>query len=226
MYLFRENTSLGRLKVDRVAFMDCTFSMRIQYEYKTKFVKNKKGYKCNDLLVAYGNGELPARGRTSKRWAIDVDKLYTPVNVNGDHWISLCVDFIQRTIQVFDCSGGKRNSKHVEPFRNLIPRIVKEVQPPSIAKNLSITPYDVTYVPMQDGLNRSACNCGPYAMKFIELHMLGLDLSLVNDECIAWVRHKFAVELWVAANDPVFIERMSKYVPTTFDSEFDTVDIM
>ncbi|XP_013608298.1 PREDICTED: uncharacterized protein LOC106315071 [Brassica oleracea var. oleracea] len=59
--------------------------------------------------------------------------------------------FETRNIQVFDC-GGRKKIKEVEAFAQLIPRIVKAVQSLTVQKHLTITPYNVSYVPMS-GLN-------------------------------------------------------------------------
>ncbi|KAF3502914.1 hypothetical protein F2Q69_00043749 [Brassica cretica] len=39
----------------------------------------------------------------------------------------MCVNLVNRTVEVFDC-GGKKNNKAVEAFVVLIPQIVKAVQ--------------------------------------------------------------------------------------------------
>ncbi|KAG2327464.1 hypothetical protein Bca52824_010192 [Brassica carinata] len=36
------------------------------------------------------------------------------------HWISMCVNLVNRTVEVFDCRG-KKNTKVVEAFAVLIP---------------------------------------------------------------------------------------------------------
>ncbi|KAG2322958.1 hypothetical protein Bca4012_058411 [Brassica carinata] len=65
----------------------------------------------------------------------------------------------------------------------MIPRIVKAVQPAKHQKNFLVAAYTVDYFSM-DSLNQSACDCGVYAVKFIECYALGLELSLVNDDNI------------------------------------------
>ncbi|KAG2304606.1 hypothetical protein Bca52824_033257 [Brassica carinata] len=133
MYVFRERTTLQRWKVDRVAFMTCVFSDLIATDYK-HFLDGIKNYKMDPLLLEYGKGELPSHGRTRKLWNVDVDRMYVPVWVNRNHWIALCISFVTRNIQVFDCSGRK-SIKEVEAFTKLIPRIVKAVQSSTIRKH-------------------------------------------------------------------------------------------
>ncbi|KAF8112873.1 hypothetical protein N665_0059s0011 [Sinapis alba] len=134
--------------------------------------------------------------------------MHVPVWVNRNHWITLCINFVSRNIQVFDCGGKK--IKEVEALKHLIPRIIKVVQSLSVKKHLAITPYTVSYIPMCT-INRSNCHCGVYTLKHIECHLLGLDISLVDDDNICGARVKLMWNLWEATIDPELIEKMSKY---------------
>jgi len=209
MYVFRERTSLKRWRPHRVAFMTVVFSNMIKKEYGHLEAQGRKSYMLHNLLLQFGKGVLPPHGRTHEIWNIDVDRLYVPVHVSGNHWIALCISFVTRSIDVFDCSGRKRY-KEVDGFANLIPRIVKAVQPMRHQKDFAVGAYTVSYVPVGK-LNKSACDCGVYAVKFIECHALGLELSLLHDGNIIEARHRILWDLWEAANDPELIDRMSKY---------------
>ncbi|KAL0774084.1 hypothetical protein Bca101_039235 [Brassica carinata] len=101
-------------------------------------------------------------------------------------------------------------------FVNVIPRIVKAVAPPG-SRKLHLSPYSIVDVPMQNRLNKSCCDCGAYALKHLECHLLGLDISLVNDEIIQGCRQKIGVELWEATHDPVYAEVMKTYVPSPWE---------
>ncbi|KAG2250702.1 hypothetical protein Bca52824_080838 [Brassica carinata] len=210
MYLFREKTTLRRWSPDRVAFLNCMFSNQIITAYG-KLDGNRRGYKIDDNFLEYGRGELPYHGSTGSVWSVDVDRLYIPICVNQIHWISICVNLVNRTIDVFDC-GGKKNNRVIEAFAVLIPRIVKAVQSPERKKDFNVKQFTVSYVPMR-GLNMSGNDCGAYSLKFIECHLLRLDFSLVNDENIKEARHKIAFDLWEAANDAVLQSRMSTFKP-------------
>ncbi|CDY34122.1 BnaC01g28620D [Brassica napus] len=210
MYLFREKISLRRWKPNRVAFMNCMFSNQIITAYG-KFDGNKRGYKVDNNLLEYGRGELPYHGSTGSVWSVDVDRLYIPICVNQIHWISMCVNLVNRTVEVFDC-GGKKNNRAVEAFAVLIPRIAKAVQSSDKKKDFNVKQYTVSYVPMR-ALNKSGNYYGAYSLRFIECHLLGLDFSLVNDENIQEARLKIAFDLWEAANDEALQYRMSTFKP-------------
>ena len=103
-FLFRERTSLRRWNPSKVAFMSCIFSNQLKNSY-IEFKKDRKKFRVEGLLHQYGIGELPAHGLTRLVWDLDVNRMYVPLLVNGNHWISLCVNFVTRSIEVFDCGG-------------------------------------------------------------------------------------------------------------------------
>lgn len=225
MFLWREQTTLRRWKPDRVAFMTCWFCLRLRNSYsKYKLSSKKKEFVMDEYMLAYGNGELPRHGQTRKVWGVDIDRIYFPLFVNGNHWISMCVDIHERKVEVWDCSGGDYRTV-VKEFAIMIPRIVKAVQPSTTMKQLTVNAYSIVHVPMKRRLNKTCCDCGAYAIKFMECHLLGLDISLVDDQNILGCRHKIAVDLWQAANDPELVDRMSKYKPPQVDP-FDYVTIV
>ncbi|KAF3564248.1 hypothetical protein DY000_02013753 [Brassica cretica] len=127
--------------------------------------KSDKGFWSTGEASVFGIGELPAHERTRLMWDLDVTHMYVPLNV-GKHWISMCANFVSRSIEVFDCEGLK-HSKEVEPFAFFIPRIVKVVQSSKSRQQL----------------------------KHIECHLLGLDFYLVNDNNIREASQKIAYDL-------------------------------
>ena len=121
-------------------------------------------------------------------------------------------------MEVFDC-GGRKNRQYVEKFAAMIPRIVKAVPPPERHKHLLLASYSIVDVPMKMRLNKFCCDCGAYALKHLECHLLGIDLSLLVDEIIMGCRQKNGVDLWEAAPDPVYAEGMTRYVPSPWERE-------
>ncbi|KAH0904029.1 hypothetical protein HID58_043532 [Brassica napus] len=162
MYIWREKTSLRRWNIDRVAFMNAMFCLQIEKEYE-KCKDDKRGYVVPDLLLAYGRGELPSHRRTNRVWGVDVDHLYFPLFVNGNHWVDVCVNMIEKKVEVYDCNRG-RNRQYVENFACMIPRIVKAVGPPK--SKLLLTSYSIVDMPMQTRLNKSCADFG--ALKHLD----------------------------------------------------------
>ncbi|KAG2320498.1 hypothetical protein Bca52824_013711 [Brassica carinata] len=143
MFVFRERTSLNRWKPYRVAFMTTVFSNMIKKEYSL-FKNGRRKYNLHNLLVQYGKGVLPPHGVTHEIWNVDVDRLYVPVHISGNHWVALFISFATRSIDVFDCSS-RRSYPEVEAFAHMIPRIVKAVQPANQQNDFLVGPYTVEY---------------------------------------------------------------------------------
>ncbi|KAF2564548.1 hypothetical protein F2Q70_00016147 [Brassica cretica] len=204
--------------------MNAMFCLQIHAAYN-KFLPNKKAYELPDFLLGYGRGEIPSHGRTDQVWGVDVDRLYFPLFVNGNHLVAVCVNINEKKVEVFDCGGGK-NRQYVEKFAAMIPRIVKAVAPPERQKQLLLASYSIVDVPMKTRLNKSCCDCGAYALKHLECNLLGIDLGLLDDEIIMGCRQKIGVDLWEAANDPIYAEAMTRYVPSPWEREevFDLED--
>ncbi|CAA7024777.1 unnamed protein product [Microthlaspi erraticum] len=118
----------------------------------------------------------------------------------GKHWIALCINFSERVIDVFDCNRLKRY-REVDAFTHMVPRIMKEVQTGETKKNLSIA-----HIPP-------------------ECHLLGRDVSLLNDENMKYARYKIASDLLQAGRDEVLLERMSRHVTPEF-APTETIDLM
>ena len=225
MFIWRVNTTLNRWAPRRVAFMSAMLCLQLDDAYN-KFLPDKNSYQLPDFLLGYDIGELPSHGRTDLVLGVDVDRLYFPlfVNVNhsllctsqftflrlqilamsnaGNHWISVCVNIIERKVEVFDCDRGK-NRQYIEKFAAMIPRIVKSVGPPERHKQLLLSSYSIVDVHIKMRLNKTCCDCGAYVLKHLECQLLGLDLSLVYDEIIIGCRQKIGVDLWEATHDPI-----------------------
>ncbi|ESQ50894.1 hypothetical protein EUTSA_v10023117mg [Eutrema salsugineum] len=127
-------------------------------------------------------------------------------------WKPDCVVFMNRffAVQI----EGVYKKLIVETFSVLIPWIVKEVQTPKNRKHLN----------MKQGINKTVCHCGVYALKYIECHKLGLAMSLMEDDNINAVRKKITCDLIEAANGPIIIERMSRYEPTRWKTKIVDLD--
>ncbi|CAH8294371.1 unnamed protein product [Eruca vesicaria subsp. sativa] len=167
----------------------------------TKWNKWQRKLELSDSpMPSDGRGELPSHGQTNKVWDIDVDRLDFPLQ--------------------------GRNRQYVEKFVVMILRIVKAVAPPENKKYLLLEKYYIVEVLLKVRLNKILCDCGAYALKHLECQLLGLDLSLVDDEIIQDCRQKIALDIWEAAQDPILIELMTQYVPSNFETYiiFDLVE--
>ena len=143
---------------------------------------------------------------------MDIDRIYAPVWVNKNHWISICIKFALRTVEVFDC-GGNNNRRHVESFACVVPRILKEVHAKVYGKVPLLTQYEIVPTKVPPNLNRFACDRGVYELKYIECKMLQISMDWLNDENIKEARMKIAMDLWEASRDPILIQRMKNYAP-------------
>ncbi|KAG2248144.1 hypothetical protein Bca52824_087772 [Brassica carinata] len=90
----------------------------------------------------------------------------------GKHWISMCANFVTRSIEVFD-REGPRHPVLMEPFAVLIPRIVKAIRS-SKSRQDQVKQDTASYASMPFLLNKSSVDRGVYALKHIAIFWHGL----------------------------------------------------
>uniref|UniRef100_A0A0D3C908 Ubiquitin-like protease family profile domain-containing protein n=1 Tax=Brassica oleracea var. oleracea TaxID=109376 RepID=A0A0D3C908_BRAOL len=204
MWLFTERTSLRRWFPNKVAFMTCLFSNQITNSYN-EYKKDKKKYKVTCLFSNQITNSYNEYKKDKKKFKVGGLLQQYGIGELPAHG---------RTRLMWDLDVNRMYAplNVVEPFAVLIPRIVKPVQS-SKSRQYHVKQYTVSYASMPFLLNKSSSDCGVYALKHIECHLLGLDFSLVNDNNIREARQKIAYDLWEAAIDHVLIERMAKFTP-------------
>ena len=124
---------------------------------------------------------------------------------------------------MFDC-GGNNNRRHVESFACVVPRILKEVHAKVYGKVPLLTQYEIVPTKVPPNLNRFACDCGVYELKYIECRMLQISMDLLNDENIKEARMKIAMDLWEASRDPILIQTVKNYAPPFVSSDIIEID--
>ncbi|KAG2243010.1 hypothetical protein Bca52824_095146 [Brassica carinata] len=74
-----------RWNIDRVAFMSAMFASDRERIEKCKATKRLRSTRSSSCLWE----RLPSHGWTNRVWGVDVDRLYFPLFVNGNHWVAV-----------------------------------------------------------------------------------------------------------------------------------------
>lgn len=127
----------------------------------------------------YHSGEVPSFCQSMKVWGEDVDDIYAPVNFNDTHWIAIWISIPNRHIVVWDSIlrhiTPVQLDEVMEPFIYMVPYLLCEcaVTDEQRAK-YTLEPY--TYERPTIGVPQChSGDCGPFALKYIECHALGMD---------------------------------------------------
>ncbi|KAF3553756.1 hypothetical protein F2Q69_00016823 [Brassica cretica] len=140
--------------------------------------------------------------REGKKWGVDVDTLYAPMIWGGDHWVGLCIQLATWDILVFDPNPRLKTEDEValmmEPVAGILPYLAKKVCPPQGVGEHALVPFHVERVV---GLyeNRRSGDCGPLAIKFLEMHAAGNEeptMAGLTDDLVDIFRKQYAMEIY------------------------------
>lgn len=99
---------------ERMHFLDTYFSHLICTGYP-EFLKNTKDYIWGHQLIDYYHGVFPGDVQTKKKFLIDVDDLYTVINLGNGHWVALAISLVKRQVDIYDClishTEGRRHER-------------------------------------------------------------------------------------------------------------------
>ncbi|PON81152.1 Ulp1 protease family, C-terminal catalytic domain containing protein [Trema orientale] len=143
----------------------------------------------DDDMVEYGIGDY------RREFFEKILKLGQWLETHLDKWQILVFD------SNFNCVSDDNLQQYLAPYSMIIPYLM--CQSDKFSKYLHKIPEPFEYVRMPNiPQNRLSGDCGIYAIKHIEFHMNGLDLSGVHDDKIGLFRKKMACEIYSRDWDP------------------------
>ncbi|KAG7592787.1 hypothetical protein ISN45_Aa01g016450 [Arabidopsis thaliana x Arabidopsis arenosa] len=201
----------------RIAVLDTWFISMLCNEYP-RFKKWNKGvaFKWNSVCKNYVRGHVPSR--TGKMmWFEDVDTVYLPMNWRKGHWVCLVVQLKEGRIEILDplLSGNdlKKVKRFMAPVVEMLPCLIRdEITSPTEYPRPETFTYERAVAISQ---NDRTGDCGPLAVKFIELHGQGLGLDGITDAMVDNFRLNYAMDVYEefvgregrdAAYDPVVLK--------------------
>ncbi|KAF3507900.1 hypothetical protein F2Q69_00007692 [Brassica cretica] len=143
------------------------------------FGREYKGFQCSQGNQGRGLGDgqlsrfLTKEGR---KWGAEVYKLYAPMIWDGNHWVGLCITLTDWRVLVLDLNPRLKDIAAVwglmEALSKMLPYLVEKVCLPLEDGAYSLEPFTVERM---GGAyeNHKSGDCGPVALKFMELHALG-----------------------------------------------------
>lgn len=208
MYRMRLKKDPSAFVSKRIAILDTAFQQQWSTQYKD-WLRSRvlpRGYSH------YYNGEFPQYAATNRQWVAEVDTLYSVLNVNESHWVSMVISIPNRTILLYDCIPDLNDEKTTlaaaKPFADMVPHLiyVTSVGNVDVDPAVDIEKYSIKLV--TEGVPRSEPpygDCGIYAVKFIECLIMGVkfDSKHLCDDNMANVRMKLASEMYAETSNSV-----------------------
>ncbi|CAG7901768.1 unnamed protein product, partial [Brassica rapa] len=149
----------------------------------------------------YHAGLIPSFCQSKKIWGVDVDDIYAPVNFKNQHWIAIWISIPKRHIVVWDSIVSHISPEELdevmEPFVTMVPYLLVECALSDEQKvQYTLEPY--TYARQTVGVPQCrAGDCGPFTLKYIECHALGIEFPTAFDKKHGkTIREKMALDIF------------------------------
>ncbi|XP_048605777.1 uncharacterized protein LOC125583194 [Brassica napus] len=190
---------------DRMCFLDHIFSRqwRASYpDFKSDTPDaNGLGRRLPGGAWNYHAGVIPSFCQSKKVWGVDVDDIYAPVNFKNQHWIAIWISIPKRHIVVWDSIVSHISPEELdevmEPFVTMVPYLLVECALSDEQKvQYTLEPY--TYARQTVGVPQCrAGDCGPFTLKYIECHALGIEFPSAFDKKHGkTIREKMALDIF------------------------------
>lgn len=123
----RESVKLNPSKTHSCAVLDSSWSQRIKNMYENKVKDNEVSEEKLSIMLKYFAGVLPDCFPTC--WD-EIDFVYAPYFVSGNHWVALQIDLQKWVINVYDCNVNLNKDKsmkeELKPVMVTLPSLVSE----------------------------------------------------------------------------------------------------
>lgn len=130
-----------------------------------------------------------------------MDDIYAPVNFKNQHWFAIWISITKRHIVVWDNIikhiSPEELDEVMEPFVTMVPYLLVECALSDEQKvQYTLEPY--TYARQTVGVPQCrAGDCGPFTLKYIECHALGIEFPTAFDKKHGkTIREKMALDIF------------------------------
>ncbi|CAN6849311.1 unnamed protein product [Brassica oleracea] len=184
------------LKENRDMFVDPWFVDHLLGKARSFKAETYKGRVFSDPKLA---GYLTKEG---KKLGVDVDIVYGPMIWGTNHWVGLAINIRTWRVQVFDSDRSLRSMEEVmvimSPIAQMLPYLVRKVCPPEFLLGHGMEPFVVERMEVVYQ-NRRSGDCGPVAVKFMELSLTSVEqpgLGDITDNAVDIFRKQYAMDVY------------------------------
>lgn len=189
----------------RVMFVAPWFMAHLSGKADTFDTSKYKGRVFSDRKLA---GYLTRKGQ---KLGVDVDQVYAPMLWGRNHWVGLRISITDWNVLVYDSDRSLREFDVamglMTPIAKMLPYVVRKVCGADYLKGHGLEPFSVSL--MADGYqNTRSGDCGPVAVKFMELAGTGVekpDVEDLTDLTVDNFRKKWAMDVYKDWVVPLYI---------------------
>lgn len=192
------------LEQERAVFASPWLVNHMQGKYRGFHgAKNKMAFSWGDSIKKY----VVSSG---SEWLEDVDTVYVPMIWAAEHWVGLAIHLKLWVVEILDPFpshyADRKVTSYMEPVVKMLPYIIDKFCKPHASQSHGLKPFVSRRV---EGLyeNSRTGDCGPVAVKFLEIHANGRvddDCSRINDEMVDIFRKQYAMDIYVELVVPLY----------------------
>ncbi|CAN6929994.1 unnamed protein product, partial [Brassica oleracea var. botrytis] len=164
---------------------------------------DKLGFNWGGLVSFSFTGKTP-RQNDKKVLLVDVDRVYAPMMWGKDHWVGLVINLICRQVEILDCNiplneSDNEVNKHMAYLLRALPHVLAAFSPLSDSSHPEEDQAFSWVRPDNIYFNERSGDCGPCAVKFLEMHAAGYsyeDMGQIDDKKVDIFRQKYAMDTY------------------------------
>ncbi|CAN7100527.1 unnamed protein product [Brassica rapa subsp. narinosa] len=164
---------------------------------------DKLGFNWGGLVSYSFTGKTPRRN-DKKVLLVDVDRVYAPMMWGKDHWVGLVINLTCRQVEILDCNIPHNESdnevnKHMAYLLRALPHVLAAFSPPSDSSHPEEDQAFSWVRPDNIYFNERSGDCGPCAVKFLEMHAAEYsyeDMGQIDDKMVDIFRQKYAMDTY------------------------------
>ncbi|KAJ4873151.1 hypothetical protein Rs2_45180 [Raphanus sativus] len=164
---------------------------------------DKLRFKRGGLVSFCFTGKMPRRNE-KKVLLVDVDRVYAPMMWGKDHWVGLVINLTSRQVEILDCNiphnpSDNEVNKHMAYLLRALPHVLAAFSPPTDSSHPEEYQAFSWVRPDNIYFNERSGDCGPCAVKFMEMHAAGYsyeDMGQIDDNKVDKFRQKYALDTY------------------------------
>lgn len=192
------------LAAERSTFASPWLANDLQGKYRSfSKAKNKK-------LISWGERIKSFVRAPGEVWFEDIDTVYVPMCWEDTHWVGLAIHLKMWVVEIFDSApelnAERKICKQMGPVTEMLPYIIQKLCPEEASQLHGLAPFRWNRV---KGIyeNKRSGDCGPVAIKFMELHANGNPsetTSAITDKIVDDFRKQYAMDVYQELVVPLY----------------------
>lgn len=185
-------------------FVPPWFANALQGKYRSfKSAKNKMRVHCPDPIIRFVSDP-------NTEWFGEIDTIYLPMILDDAHRVGVVIHLGNWLVEILDPNVGlycdRKMKNFIAPVVEMLPWIIKKHCHPHASQTQGIRPFIWNRVTDIYENNRSG-DCGPLAIKLLEMHCTGSTsdtFMTITDASVDNFRKQYAFDVYEELVAPIY----------------------